>query len=204
MTAPADADRPAGRRLGPAERRAQLVGAGLALVKQVPLDGVTAASVADATGVSKALVFHYFPTQRELQAAVAGAAADELLDMIASIDRDLDYVSQLRAGLDGFVTYIEQQPESYAAIARAASADELFREVFERTREAIVDIVLGVLGVSEAQPALRLYLRGWIAMVEETSVQWVLTRAVTHTQLVDFLQASAFDLVARAVGTPLT
>jgi len=191
------------RRLSPDDRRAQLVTAGLSLLKTSPLDAVTAPAVAAAAGVSKGLVFHYFPTQRELQAAIASAAADELLVMFSSIDPDLEYVAQLRAGLEGFITYIEQQPASYAAIARDAGSDELLRQVFERTRNAIVEIVCNVVGLPEPTPVMHLYLRGWIAMVEETTLQWVLHRAVTHTELLDYLQSSALDLVARAVGARL-
>lgn len=192
------------RRLSPDDRRAQLVTAGLRLLKSTPLDAVTAPAVAAAAGVSKGLVFHYFPSQRELQAAIASAAADEMLHMFSTIDPELDYVSQLRAGLEGFISYIEQQPASYAAIARDAGSDELLRQVFERTRDAIVVIVCNVVGLDEPTPLMRLYLRGWIAMVEETTLQWVLHRAVSHAELVDYLQSSAFDLVARAIGSTPT
>ncbi|MEI2654168.1 MAG: TetR family transcriptional regulator [Microthrixaceae bacterium] len=190
---------PTQRRLNPDDRRAQLVDAGLHLLKSTPLDGVSAPAVAAAAGVSKGLVFHYFPSQRELQAAVASAAADELLDMFSSIDPALDYVAQLRAGIESFISYIEQQPASYAAIARDAGSDDLLRHVFERTRDAIVVIVSNVVGLDQPTPVMRLYLRGWIAMVEETTLQWVLHRALTQAELVDYLQSSAFDLVARAV-----
>ena len=109
------------RRLDPDERRSQLVAAGLVLVKTTPLDSVTATAVAGIAGVSKGLVFHYFPTQRELQAAIAGAAADELLELFTAIDPALDHAAQLRVGLEGFISYIEQRPASYAAIARDAA-----------------------------------------------------------------------------------
>jgi AcrR family transcriptional regulator len=183
------------------DRRAQLLNAGLELLKSGPLDAVTAPAIAGATGVSKGLVFHYFPTQGELQAAIASAAADELIELFAAIDPELDYVAQLRTGLEGFIGYIEQQPASYAAIARDAGSDERIREVFDRTRDAIVVIIANVIGLDEPTPLLRLYLRGWIAMVEETALQWVLTRAISHEELVDYLQAVAFDVVARAVGS---
>ena len=71
--------------------------------------------------------------------------------------------------------------------------------MFERTRDAIVVIVSNVVGLDQPTPVMRLYLRGWIAMVEETTLQWVLHRALTQAELVDYLQSSAFDLVARAV-----
>src|SRR5436190_23947777 len=70
---------PPNRRLGPDARRAQLVGVGLALMKEMPFDEVTAEIVARAGGVSKGLVFHYFPTTRDLQVAILPAATAELL-----------------------------------------------------------------------------------------------------------------------------
>ena len=121
--------------------------------------------------------------------------------MFSAIDPGLDYVAQLRSGLEAFISYIEQRPDSYAAIARIAGSDEQLRAVFERTRDAIGQIVCGGGGLQEPTPLLRLYLRGWIAMVEETAVQWVLTKALTHEELVDYLQSAAFDLVTRALGT---
>src|SRR3954447_6492059 len=145
-----DIDRPPApaRRLGPEARRAQLVAVGLALMKQMPFDEVTAEVVARAGSVSKGLVFHYFPTTRDLQVAMLRAAADELLadlDVGAGLPPD----ERLRVGLDAFVRYIEQQPASYQAVVRRAGSDERLLEVFEDTRAAVVGIVAGALGLSE-------------------------------------------------------
>src|SRR5438046_2932038 len=90
-----------GRRLGPEARRAQLVGVGLALIKEMPFDEVTAEVVGRACGVSKGLVFHYFPTTRDLQVAILRAASAELLvdlDVGAGLPPD----ERLRVGLDAF------------------------------------------------------------------------------------------------------
>src|SRR5947209_2834346 len=133
---------PANRRLGPDARRAQLVGVGLALMKEMPFDEVTAEIVARAGGVSKGLVFHYFPTTRDLQVAILRAAAAELLadlDVGAGLPPD----ERLRVGLDAFVRYIEQQPASYQAVVRRAGSDERLLAVFEDTRSAVVGIGAG-------------------------------------------------------------
>ena len=176
---------------------------GLELLRTSSLDAVTAPVVAAAAGVSKGLVFHYFPSQRELQAAIAGAAADELIVILSDIDRAADHRVQLRAGLDGFIAYIERFPQSYAAIARDAGSDGLMREVLERARDAVVAIVCTVLGLDEPTPVARLYLRGWIALVEETAVQWVTRPAIDRAELVDYLEGAVYDLVVRAVGRGL-
>src|SRR5919197_6443274 len=94
-----------GRRLGPDARRAQLVGVGLALVKTMRFDEVTAEVVARTSGVSKGLVFHYFPTTADLQVAILRAASAELLTVI-DVDPGLPHDERLGAGLEAFVLYI--------------------------------------------------------------------------------------------------
>jgi AcrR family transcriptional regulator len=187
-----------GRRLGPDARRAQLVGVGLALMKEMPFDEVTAETVARAGGVSKGLVFHYFPTTRDLQVAMLRAAAAELLadlDVGAGLLPD----ERLRVGLDAFVRYIEQQPASYQAVVRRAGSDERLLAVFEDTRRAVVDIVAGSLGLSELPPGLRLAIRGWIAMVEECVLHWLDDRPVPREELVEFLRRAALTMLPDAV-----
>jgi len=192
-----------GRRLGPDARRAQLVGIGLALMKEMPFDEVTADVVARAGGVSKGLVFHYFPTTRDLQVAILRAAAAELLvelDVGAGLPPD----ERLKVGLDAFVRYIEQQPASYQAVVRRAGSDERLLEVFEDTRAAVVDIVAAALGLTELPAGLRLVIRGWISMVEECILHWLDDKPVPRGELLEFLRRAALTMLpdALALGTP--
>jgi len=186
------------RRLGPEARRAQLVGVGLALIKEMPFDEVTAEVVARAGGVSKGLVFHYFPSTRDLQVAILRAAADELLvdlDVGAGLPPD----ERLRAGLEAFVRYIEQQPASYQAVVRRAGSDERLLAVFEDTRSAVVGIVAATLGLTELPAPLRLVIRGWIAMVEECVLHWLDDKPVPREELVEFLRRAALTMLPDAL-----
>ena len=192
-----------GRRLGPDARRAQLVGVGLALVKTMHFDEVTAEVVARAGGVSKGLVFHYFPSTYDLQVAILRAAAAELLigiDVAAGLPPD----EALKVGLDAFVGYIEQQPTTYQAVARRAGSDERLLAVFEETRAAVVDIMAAALGFSAVPPALRLVFRGWIAMVEECVLHWLEEKPVPRDELLEFLGEAALRMLpdALALGAP--
>ena len=186
------------RRLGPEARRSQLVGVGLALMKEMPFDEVTAEVVARAGGVSKGLVFHYFPATRDLQVAILRAATDELLadlDIGAGLPPD----ERLRVGLDAFVRYIEQQPASYQAVVRRAGSDERLLAVFEDTRSAVVGIVATTLGLTELPPPLRLVIRGWIAMVEECVLHWLDGKPVPREELVEFLRRAALTMLPDAL-----
>ena len=193
----------AGRRLGPDARRAHLVGVGLALMKQIPFDEVTADVVARAGGVSKGLVFHYFPATRDLQVAILRAASAELLAEL-DVGGDLPPEERLRVGLDAFVRYIERQPASYQAVVRRAGSDERLLAVFEDTRAAVVDIVAASLGLSELPAGLRLAIRGWIAMVEECALHWLDDRPVPRDELVEFLRRAALTMLpdALSLGAP--
>ena len=193
-----DSPRATGRRLGPDARRAQLVGVGLALMKEIPFDEVTAEVVARAVGVSKGLVFHYFPTTRDLQVAILRAAAGELLAQL-DVGAGLPPDERLRVGLDAFVSYIEQQPASYQAVVRRAGSDERLLAVFEDTRAAVVDIVAGSLGVTRLPPGLRLVIRGWIAMVEECVLHWLDDRPVPREDLIEFLRRAALTMLPDAL-----
>jgi AcrR family transcriptional regulator len=195
-----DAQAPAvtGRRLGPDARRAQLVGVGLALVKTMRFDEVTAEVVARASGVSKGLVFHYFPSTADLQVAILRAASAELLGEI-DVGADLPPDERLRVGLDAFVRYIEQQPASYQAVVRRAGSDERLLAVFEDTRAAVVEIVAATLGISELPSGLRLAIRGWIAMVEECVLHWLDGRPVSREELVEFLRRAALTMLPDAL-----
>lgn len=186
------------RRLGPDARRAQLVGVGLALMKTMPFDEVTAEIVARAGGVSKGLVFHYFPTTRDLQVAVLRAATAELLADL-DVGEGLPPDERLRVGLDAFMRYIEQHPASYQAVVRRAGSDERLLEVFEDTRTAVVGIVAATLGLSELPPGLRLAIRGWIAMVEECVLHWLSDRPVPREELVEFLRRAALTMLPDAI-----
>jgi AcrR family transcriptional regulator len=193
----------AGRRLGPDARRAQLVAVGLALVKTMRFDEVTAEVVARASGVSKGLVFHYFPSTHELQVAILRAASAELLVEL-DVGTGLPPDEALKVGLEAFVRYIEQQPASYQAVARRAGSDERFLAVFEDTRSAVVDIMAANLGFSELPAGLRLLFRGWIAMVEECIMHWLDDKPVPREELVEFLRRAALTMLPDALrlGAP--
>jgi AcrR family transcriptional regulator len=190
----------AGRRLGAEARRSQLVAAGIHLMRSVPLDQLTADHLAHAVGVSKGLVFHYFPSTRELHAAVLEAATAELVAGL-DVDPSASPSERLRLGIDAFIAYIEQAPASYVAMARGSGSDPLLGAVFDRTRDEVVALVQGVLGAEELPAGLAIGLRGWIAFVEEAVLHWLAhDRPVPRDALVAFLQQTAVRMLPEALA----
>ena len=201
MASPVPPVAPVGRRLDPDARRRQLLDAGFELLQSRPFSQVTADEVARAVGVSKGLVFHYFPTNRDLQVAVVRVAAGELLSRL-DVDPALAPEVRLAAGLDAFVEFIETQPANYLAVARSVGSDPALNEVFEETRAAVVSLILSAVGLDQNPPAgLRIVVRGWIAMVEESVLHWLEGSAVPREQLLGFLQRAAAAMLPDALAT---
>jgi len=149
--------------------------------------------------VSKGLVFHYFPTTRDLHVAVLRSATEEL---VASLDVDPEATpgERLRLGVAAFVDYIEAQPSSYRAIARGAGSDAQLLEVFEETRARVVGIIERAAGLDALPPGLLLAARAWIALVEESVLHWIGHGGLSREELVDFLHRAALTLLADPIA----
>ena len=187
-------------RLEPEARRAQLVDVGLQMLGSRPLDQVAVDDVATAAGISRALLFHYFPTKRHFHVAVAEAAADELL---ARTDPDpaLPPRARLRAAVAAYVDHVADKRDAYVAFVRGSSGgDPEILAVYDRTRTAFTLRVLDGLGLLDPPPRLRVAVRGWVAFTEEVTVDWLAREDLTRAQLVDLLDEALVALVTMTLG----
>jgi AcrR family transcriptional regulator len=187
-------------RLSNAARRSQLVELGVELLRTRPLEQLSLEDVATAAGISRALPFHYFPTRRDFLVAVVTASSQGLLEA-TDTDPAIDPIERVRLGLTGYIEYIEANPDAYVALVRgAAGADEELRTVVEATREAIVERILAGLGIGSDRTMLRLALRGWLGMVEETTVSWLRDGSISRSELVWLLNDALVHIVGATAG----
>jgi AcrR family transcriptional regulator len=187
-------------RLEPEARRAQLVDVGLQMLGSRPLDQVAVDDVAAAAGISRALLFHYFPTKRDFHVAVAEAAADELLTR-TDPDPGLPARARLRAAVAAYVDYVADKRDAYVAFIRGSSGgDPEIRAVYDRTRTAFTARVLDGLGLLDAPPRLRVAVRGWVAFTEEVTVDWLARDDLSPAQVVDLLDEALVALVTMTLG----
>ncbi|MGK4003024.1 TetR/AcrR family transcriptional regulator [Sorangium sp. So ce1036] len=179
--------KPPRQRLDLDARRAQLLALGLDLFSQRAYDDVSIDEVAQAAGISKGLLYHYFPTKREFYVAVLREAARELVERSLAID-DVPVSDRLRTGLDAYLAYVERQGISYAAVFRGgigSNAEVL--AIIEETRSRFLEKLLADVPVAERPPALRMALRGWIGFVEATSLDWIERHELDRASLRDLL-----------------
>ena len=188
------------KRLSPEQRRAQLVDIGMRLIERSSFDAVPLDRIAEEAGISRSLLFHYFPTKREFHVAVAEAGADELL-AATEPDSTLAPEERLRASLNAFVAYVSTRGAAFTALVRGASGgDPALQAVFDRAHGVVATRVLEGLGIDESSETtlLRVAVRGWLAFIEEALVVWLATGGPSQEQVVAILEAALLAAVTAA------
>jgi AcrR family transcriptional regulator len=192
------ATRPAYSRLQTDERRRQLLEAGAKVFTERSYDDASMAEVARAAGISKGLLYHYFPSKRDLFVATLEAAAEELRD-ITEPDQTKPIPEQLDAILDAYLGWIEEHADSYAKLLESATGSDDVRSYMAQMRAGTVDRILGTL-VKEGDPAaLRTAVHGFLWFIDGACLDWLASKDLTREQLRKMLVTT----FAGAVGAAL-
>lgn len=161
------------------------------------LEDISVSDIAAQAGISRGLLFHYFPTKQDFQLEVAREANAELLTRVTP-DLSLGLSEMLRDSVSRYVDYASESRTSYQALLRGPSgSNPELAAMVDQTRSAIVHIILAAAPVPTAerdQPRLLLTVRGWIAFAEETTLSWLREETITRAELVDLLMESLLAL----------
>ncbi|MFC9893934.1 TetR/AcrR family transcriptional regulator [Nocardia sp. NPDC127579] len=184
-------------RLSPDERRQQLITLGVRLLGERALEEISVSDIAEQAGISRGLLFHYFPTMQDFQLAVVAHANAQLLHRVRP-DDSLELFDQLRDSIERYIDYVSENRQSYLALLRGpASASPDLMQLVDQTRLAIVEMILAQMPIpaqDDDRPRLVLAVRGWIAFVEEITLSWLRAETITREQLVDLLVESLLTL----------
>ncbi|HZX03606.1 TetR/AcrR family transcriptional regulator [Kribbella sp.] len=163
-------------RLSADDRRKQLVKIGLMMLRDKPIHELSVDEIAGAAGISRGLLFHYFPSKRDYYVAVISAAGRRLL-RVTKPDAALAPEQQLREMLVQFVAFIERRRTAYISFVRgAAGGDDFAVEVYDETRASLTKRILSYLGTPELadDPTSAEYLRihAWLSYTEDLAIEW--------------------------------
>lgn len=174
MTSPAPATR-AYRRLSVEERRRQLLAAALTLFAHQPPGEISLDDVAEAAGVSRPLVYRYFPGGKpQLYEAALRSAADEL-ELCFTEPPSGPPTERLSRVLDRYLAFVDEHDAGFSALLRGGSVAETSRTtaIVDEVRRAAAEQILVHLGADRPGPRLRMMVRTWIAAVEAASLIWL-------------------------------
>jgi AcrR family transcriptional regulator len=193
---------PAYRRMQSDERRALLLERATQLFGEHGYDGLSMAQLAREANISKALLYHYFPSKRRLFEAALAAGAAELRERTQP-DPARSPAEQLAATLDAFLGWVQERPGAYAKMLESAGAREV-RETMGQVRAETAARILAGLGADGARPATRAAVFGWLAFLDAAILDWIehgdMPREELHGML---LGAFAGALMASGAGGAL-
>jgi len=170
------------------ERRAQLVALGLEHFGTRAYEDVSIDAIAAAAGISKGLLYHYFPTKRAYYAEVVRASADQLVTACVSVTTGTP-LERLEAALDAFLGYARAHAQAYATLMRSgvgmgaeikAIVDETRAVFVDHLTSGFADAPLWNVAFSPEEPLVRLALRGWVGFAEAAALDW--TEAIAATR----------------------
>src|SRR5918997_2199551 len=132
---------PAYTRLPVDERRRRLLDVGADLFARHAYDELSMARIAREAGISKPLLYHYFPSKQAYFAATLEQAA---ADLAARIEPDpaLPPGEQLSAALDAYLAWVQEHAGAYARLLAGIGAVPEVRELVERVRDATAERIL--------------------------------------------------------------
>ena len=191
---------PAYRRLDVDERRQQLLERGAELFTSHPYDELSMNKIAAEVGISKALLYHYFPSKQAYFEATLGAWAEQLRERTEP-DPDLPPVEQLKGSLDGFLELVEENAGAYRNLMQSATGVPEIRDLIEGVRRLTAERILDGIYPEEVPPKARIAVSGWLWFMDGACLNWIEHRDVEREELRDLLLGVLMGALM-ATGTP--
>jgi AcrR family transcriptional regulator len=199
-----------GTRLSGDERREHLLHVGVTLLGRHGTAEISTEDIAQAAGVSKGLLYHYFPTKNDFLAAVLDRSQREM-DEGEARDPDLTPMEQFDRNLDAFLRFVDDHAAGYLAVVNARGREPYVRELVEERRRRRVDDLVALAAVMWGMPRrvartplLVAGIEGWLGFSEGVIVRWLDDRAVTREQVHQLLRhalVEAFAVCAPSLTT---
>ncbi|MBJ3811302.1 TetR/AcrR family transcriptional regulator [Streptomyces flavofungini] len=172
------------RRMGVEERRQQLIGVALELFSHRSPDDVSIDEIAAAAGISRPLVYHYFPGKLSLYEAALKRAADELAERFLE-PHEGPLGSRLLRVTGRFLGFVDEHGPGFSALMRGGPAvgSSTTNALIDSVRQAAYDQILAHLGVTAPPARLELVVRSWISLAESTALIWLDGRRIPRAEL---------------------
>jgi AcrR family transcriptional regulator len=187
------------RRLDVDERRKQLLAVGMQFFSRQAYDEVWIEQIAETAGVSRGLLYHYFPNKRDFYVAVTRAAVEEA-GALTEPDPALPPGDRLRAGIDAYLRYAAEHSQGFLTAYRGSlSGDVEVRAIVEQARQRQAARILAtVAGEAETRPLLRQAVRGWIALAQNMTAEWLQGQEVAREVMGEMLARTLAGVIAAA------
>ena len=170
-----------------------------------PYEDVMMEDIAARAGVSRATVYHYYPSKRDFYVAIFKRASKRWL-ACANPDPQQPLAEQLATGLEAHIQYFADHPFEAVAINRGALSDDpaiqaIITEELNVVGQRLIDKLVAegrVRDATEIRDVAEIAVEGWLAFVRAACVKWVQSQKISRADLTEMC-LRAFDC---ALGHP--
>jgi AcrR family transcriptional regulator len=108
--------------------------------------------IAQAAGISKALIYEHFASKRELHASLVHAHVEEIFRRLqANHEAGTTGEERLRGGIDAFLAFVEEHRDAWRALFRDASDPEV-SDMIERVQAQGTAVIAGLIAADPDAP----------------------------------------------------
>jgi AcrR family transcriptional regulator len=170
--------------LGVEERRQQLIGVALELFSRRSPDEVSIDEIASAAGISRPLVYHYFPGKLSLYEAALKRASDDLAARFVE-PHEGPLGARLLRVMRRFFDFVDEHGPGFSALMRGGPevGSSTTNALIDSVRQAAYVQILSHLGVTDPPARLELVVRSWISLAESTALIWLDGRRIPRAEL---------------------
>ncbi|RII17086.1 HTH-type transcriptional repressor KstR2 [Streptomyces sp. YIM 130001] len=182
------------RRMGVEERRQQLIAVALELFSHRSPDEVSIDEIAAAAGISRPLVYHYFPGKVSLYEAALRKAADDLAGRFVE-PHEGPLGARLQRVMRRFFDFVDEHGPGFSALMRGGPAvlpngggttlagTPTTNALIGSVRQAAYEEIVSHLGLPQPPARLELVVRSWVSLAESTALIWLDGRRVPRAEL---------------------
>jgi AcrR family transcriptional regulator len=189
------------KRLPPAERREQLIDAALSIAARDGYEKLGFEAVANQAGVTRNLVYHYFPGGRQelLEAAVHRAGEQLSSDWIT--DPKVSLPERLATNLSRMMDHAAEPTDAWSLYRQGrGSVDPKLMEIAGQYRDKVISTIsLNQLGTADPPPIVRIALDGFVAYVE-TVLEAALGQKMPREQVIALVGGTLAATIDGAVS----
>jgi AcrR family transcriptional regulator len=170
MAAPPKSRPAARKRLTAEDRRAAILDAALEVFGARGYHAASIDEIAQAAGISKALIYEHFPSKKELHVSLLERHSDEILRRLQRVaDTSEPGDVRLRAGVDAFLDWVETHTVAFRLMFRDSLEADV-AEVLVRVQAQATGAIAALMASEPAERPAR-EDREWRRLAIETFAQ---------------------------------
>lgn len=196
---------PRWKRLEPDERREQILSCAVRLFGERPYADVSTTDIAQAAGVARGLINHYFGTKKGLfleavrvLVTIPAVAVEQLPEG--------DLATRVDASVTWFLDVVSRHKTSWLAavdgggVGRDPEIEKVLAEADEVAADSIL-IAVGLDDVAVHRDELRAMVRAYCGLAKATAREWLERDALNRAQVHNLLATTLITIVERVVPT---